>query len=75
MLKNLGLGILEEQIEITPIKPFKTVVNTFGNKITGNVGIYQLTGDVHILNLLYQLGIGSRRSQGFGMYEIVSEVK
>lgn len=34
-------------------------------------GIFKLTGDVEDLNCIYQLGLGFRRSQGFGMVEIV----
>lgn len=34
-------------------------------------GIFKLTGDIEDLNFIYQSGIGFRRSQGFGMIEIV----
>lgn len=62
----------DEMLTIEPLSPKKTVVNTFGNKITGNLGIYRLTGSIDSLNFLYQIGLGSRRSQGFGLFEIVS---
>lgn len=75
MLNNLVPDVLNTQVEIMPVKPFKTVVNTFGNRITGNIGIYQLNSDAKVIDLLNHLGIGSRRSQGFGMFEIVAEVK
>lgn len=67
--KDLG------EIKIVPIKAKKTVVNTFGSKITGNIGIYSISGNSDVLNLMYKLGIGSRRSQGFGMFDVVLEVK
>jgi CRISPR-associated endoribonuclease Cas6 len=34
-------------------------------------GIFKLSGDVEDLNYIYQGGIGYRRSQGFGMIDIV----
>lgn len=58
-------------IEIIPVKPKKTVPVAFGYKISGNLGTYILRGDVKLLNLLYQSGIGARRSQGFGAFEII----
>lgn len=75
MLNNLVPDVTDTNIEIISVKPFKTVVNTFGNKITGNIGIYQLNADTKVIDQLNHLGIGSRRSQGFGMFEIVAEVK
>ena len=61
MFANLGLHKLDLPVEIIPLKPIKTVVNTFGNQITGNVGIYMLRGNKEILAILQKLGIGSRR--------------
>ena len=69
MLESFGLNSTGE-IEIQPIKPKKTVVNTFGNKITGNIGAFLLKAEPETLNHLYKLGVGSRRSQGFSMFEI-----
>ncbi len=76
MLKNTyNLEIGEDSVMIEPVKAKKTVVNTFRNKITANVGIFRLRGDLQILNLLYALGAGSRRSEGYGCFEVISEVK
>lgn len=75
MFSNLGIGELNSSVDIIPFKPVKTVVNTFGNKITGNVGLYILRGDKEILTALQSLGIGSRRSQGFGLFEVLQEVR
>lgn len=73
LLKNLyEIELKEDSVYIEPVKAKKTVVTTFQNKITANIGIFILRGDLQILNLLYALGIGSRRSQGFGMFEIIS---
>lgn len=75
MLNNLVPDVLNTDVAIVPVKPFKTVVNTFGNKITGNIGIYRILADVKVIDLISRLGAGSRRSQGFGMFEIIAEVK
>lgn len=76
LLKNtFDFEVAEDSVKIEPVKARKTVVNTFKNKITANVGIFRLKGDLQILNLLYTLGIGGRRSQGYGCFEVVSEVK
>ncbi|MBO6046391.1 MAG: CRISPR-associated endoribonuclease Cas6, partial [Erysipelotrichaceae bacterium] len=42
--------------------------------ITGWKGIYLLEGDPECLKYVYECGLGSKNSQGFGMFEIISEV-
>ena len=66
-------GVEKEKIpmQIDAIKTKKTVTYAFGSNITANLGIYKISSDPIFLNYLYQLGIGSRRSEGFGMFEIV----
>lgn len=34
-------------------------------------GVYELSGELENLNFLYNVGIGSKNSQGFGMFEIM----
>ena len=63
-----------DSIHIEPVDARKTVVNTFGSKITGNIGIFKLTGSLTLLNTLIQTGLGSRRSQGFGCFTVIMEV-
>ena len=58
-------------IEIIPVNPKKTVPISFGYRVTGNLGTFKLRGNPELLNLLYQSGIGSKRSQGFGLFEII----
>lgn len=69
--KLLGADMSERHIQVMPYAPKKTVVYCFGMKVTANVGIYQLSGDLDILNLIYQTGMGSKRSAGFGMFEVL----
>jgi CRISPR-associated endoribonuclease Cas6 len=54
--------------EITGFKE-STNKNTF--YVNAYAGTFKLTGDVEDLNFIYQSGIGFRRSQGFGMVDIV----
>jgi CRISPR/Cas system endoribonuclease Cas6 (RAMP superfamily) len=35
------------------------------------VGIFELRGSPEVLDLIYRVGLGVRRSQGFGMLEVV----
>lgn len=74
-----GNGI-KEMIQFKPLKIRKEVVKhrirekNIDNKIytfTCFSGTFELSGDPEDLNLLYQLGIGLRRAQGFGMVEVV----
>lgn len=46
-------------------------VTKFNNRIyiTGWNGSYRLSGDPDVLSFLYDAGLGSRNSQGFGMFE------
>lgn len=50
----------------------KIVTNYKGFYLTGWKGRYTLTGDRKYLNFLYQVGLGSRNSQGFGMFDVIS---
>jgi CRISPR-associated endoribonuclease Cas6 len=49
----------------------KMVVSHYNQSVTGNKGIIEVKADPEVLNLLYNVGIGVRRSQGFGMVELV----
>lgn len=61
------------QVEIGKMK--KVVIPHFSNKIgsyiDGNIGAIAFRGEPYILDYLYKAGVGSRRSQGFGMMDIV----
>lgn len=60
-----------ESLQIERVVSKKTVVIHYGNYIDGNNGIFKLTGNSRLLNDLYHTGIGSRRSAGFGVFEVV----
>lgn len=60
------------KLDVEPISPKKTVVKSFGVNIRSSLGTYKVTSDPDVLNELLLSGMGSRRSEGFGHFEIVS---
>ncbi len=61
-------------IEMKPLQdnlPKKMVTKYQGSYITAWYGTYRLTGERKYLDFLYQTGLGSKNSQGFGMFEIL----
>lgn len=83
ILKNYrGYG-LNKKLQFIPLKMKKRVVkeyiknfeNNTGKKdyyINGYMGIFKLIGDIEDLKDIYNLGLGFKRSQGFGMIEVLS---
>ena len=84
-LKEISLSVLEKAtgiskdnipLEIEVLNGRKTVTHAVTHdcekNITANLGIYRIHSDPIFLDCLYILGIGSRRSEGFGMFEIIS---
>jgi CRISPR-associated endoribonuclease Cas6 len=61
-----------EMLSLEPVTPKRTVIPLFGNKINVSLGVYKLTGDKKLINFLYNSGIGSRRSAGFGLFDILA---
>ncbi len=59
-----------EQVKLTPINCKNTAVLLKGKYFKCNYGIFLLSGTPELLTLLSNTGIGSRRSQGFGMFEL-----
>lgn len=58
--------------ELVPIKPKQLGQRVFGQLVLGNSGVYQLKGHPKLLQFLLEAGMGSRRSAGFGLFEIIS---
>lgn len=69
-ITNLPEGI-ENTFEIKPIQAKKVIVKFYEKKIEGSIGTFEISGDRKLLEVLYQSGIGSKRSAGFGMFEII----
>ena len=64
--------VVIEPIRITPKDKF--VTNYKGFYISGWKGVYCLYGERKYLDFLYQAGLGSRNSQGFGMFRLLYDV-
>lgn len=73
-LKNQGFrDNFLEGLKITPIKCKKVIVKHYQCKIEGSLGNFVIEGNPAILNYLLQSGIGSRKSEGFGMFELLTD--
>lgn len=60
-----------EKLEIIPLDMKKTVVNFYDIKFTVTKGTFAIKGDKKILEYFYKSGLGSRKSSGFGMLELI----
>lgn len=63
-----------ESFEFKPIELRRLVIKHMGLKIPGFVGTFSMKAHPEVLNLINQVGLGSRRSQGFGMVEVIREI-
>lgn len=70
-LEKWGLSISTKGFSISPVKAKKVVTPVFGRNTDANIGIYKLTGSPELLNLLYLSGIGVRRGEGHGKFEVI----
>lgn len=77
LIKDLKLNGVNLNIKLKPYNNLarKTVVSFKNILINSSIGEYILEGDSELLNILYKTGIGSRRSEGFGMFEVIEELK
>ncbi|MBO5348781.1 MAG: CRISPR-associated endoribonuclease Cas6 [Clostridia bacterium] len=62
---------LVENLNIEPITAKKTVVKFYEKQIEASLGTFKLSGNIDLLNYLYKVGIGSKHSAGFGMFEVI----
>jgi len=62
----------QEKVEFIPLSMSPTIIiRHFGVPMESNSGIFKLKGSPEILEFIYQCGIGSRRSEGFGLLEFL----
>ncbi len=65
----------EYEIKVVPEKikklPVKVQEGENIGVIVSNQGTFYLEGEEKVLQMLYQTGIGSRRSYGFGLFEVI----
>lgn len=51
----------------------KVVVKNYGTLIDGTIGFFTISASARVNNYLYNVGLGSKHSQGFGMLNLVSQ--
>lgn len=61
---NFDINVIEKKFRIAPIK-YKNFL------IKGIEGIFEIYSDPKIFNAIYDAGLGSKNSQGFGMVKII----
>ncbi len=67
-----GLLGSKERVEFMPVMLKEGIpIRHYGTFVDGITGIFKLTGNPEILDFIYKVGIGSRRSEGFGLLELV----
>jgi len=71
LFNRMGISLENQSIKLTPYKVRTTVVKQENISFEVSIGTFILEGDPQTLNVLYQTGMGSRRSQGFGMFEVI----
>lgn len=70
---KLGYQFDLSDFEIIPVNPRRTVINLYGISFPVSLGSYILKGNALLLDFLYQAGIGSLRSSGCGLFEIIGK--
>lgn len=62
----------KETVKVEPVKMEKMIpIKHYGQTMSGNKGIIKLTGSPEALEFIYNCGLGSRRSEGFGILDVV----
>lgn len=74
-LKSAGFSDeLSKDVKLIPIMSKKTVVTHYGNKIECSLGNFVIQAkDKAVINHFLKYGIGSRKSEGFGFAELISD--
>lgn len=80
-IKNLKYQLIDEfgedrildieEIEFEVLSNKEVKVKNYGIEVLGNIGYLKIKGKPYILDYLYKAGIGSQRSTGFGMVDLV----
>ena len=60
-------------ITLKPVKARRTVAKCLDFNLNCSFGLFELSAPPEIIEELYLAGIGSRRSEGFGLFDIVKQ--
>lgn len=69
-ITNISKEIVDT-FKITPINAKKVIIKFYEKCLECSTGVFEISGDRELLNYLYQAGIGSKHSAGFGMFQII----
>ena len=76
MNQVIKAGFTEEEaneVKINPIQCKKVVAKHYRRYIDITTGIFEIQGNNEVLQYFYNVGIGSRKSAGFGMIDLVTQ--
>lgn len=72
-LRVAGFSESDSTIDIIPINAKVAIIRHYGMKLECSLGDFILEGSPHALDYLSKAGVGSRRSSGFGMFNVMAE--
>lgn len=64
---------LVNNLNIQPINAKKTIALHYGQHLEVSIGKFVITGEMEILKYLYQNGVASRKSSGFGYFNVIEQ--
>lgn len=70
-IEKTNSSVSVDNFSVQVLKGKKVVVPVFGRNTDASLGIFKLSGARELLNILYMSGIGVRRSEGHGKFEII----
>jgi CRISPR-associated endoribonuclease Cas6 len=63
--------IIKSAMNIRPIKVKEVIVKYKDTIVKGWIGSFMVNGPKILLKMVYETGLGSKNSQGFGMFEVI----
>ncbi len=69
-ITNMEKEVVDD-LRIEVVEGKKVITKFYEKKIEGTLGIFKISGNKELLKYLYQAGMGSKRSSGFGMFQII----
>jgi CRISPR-associated endoribonuclease Cas6 len=63
--------VLKGHLKVIPIKVRESIVIYKGTVIKGWMGRFKLSGPKMLMEIVYEAGLGSKNSEGFGMFEVI----
>ncbi len=69
-ITNMPESIVDS-FSIKPIQAKKVIIKFYEKQMECSTGIFEISGNKELLKYLYQAGLGSKRSSGFGMFQVI----